>query len=130
MRKESGARVIRIGKKFFKPHLCPDCGRLVVLVRHPKAVHCPKCRNKKHHKSAGHRKQQKKYNNSTYRRKRKTAMTDHPYCALCGRSDHLTCHHAVNVRTGEWAGKHVTVLCEKCHGLWETKVNKIRGLER
>ena len=31
-------------------------------------------------------------------------------------------------RTGEWQGRHVTVLCDGCHQAWEAKVNRIRSL--
>lgn len=121
--------MIRIGKKFLKPHLCPYCGRVVMLVRHPESELCRRCRNKAHRKTLAHKQQQKKYNNQHYRRRRKQAIVNHPYCALCGRDKCLTCHHTVNVRTGEYQGKHLTVLCMSCHRLWEQKVNKIRASE-
>lgn len=120
--------MIRIGRKFLKPHLCPQCGAPVVLVRHPKANACKRCAAKAHRKSAGHKKQQQKYNSGAYRRARSKALANQPYCALCGGTEHLTCHHTVKVKSGEQQGKHLTVLCTSCHELWETKVNKIRAL--
>lgn len=121
--------MIRIGKKFLYPHLCPRCHKLVILIRHPMQRCCPACQKHYHRKRAGAKRQAKKYNNGTYRRGRAQALRNQPYCALCGSTEHLTCHHTVNVRNGEWQGQHLTVLCSDCHQIWETKVNKLRSLQ-
>lgn len=122
-------RLLKVGRKFFKPHLCPDCGALVMLVRHPAAMRCKKCRNKLHRKSSSHKKQQRKYG-TAYQRRQKKMLRQQSYCALCGSTKHLTCHHTVSVRTGEWKGKHLTVLCDRCHRLWEMRVSTIRSLTK
>lgn len=117
-------RLLKIGKKFLKPHRCPGCHKFMWLVRFPVAMSCPACQKRHRRQTVG---RSKKYN-TTYRRRARRAKKTQPYCALCGSTEHLTCHHTVNVITKEWQGEHLTVLCERCHSLWETKVNKLRNL--
>lgn len=121
--------MLRVGKKFLKPHFCPECGELVILVRHPLSQRCPKCQQRYHRKKQSHKAQQRKYNTGDYRRRKAATLRNHPYCALCGSTHDLTCHHAVRVKSGEWKGQHLTVLRAECHRIWETKVNKIRSME-
>lgn len=122
--------MIRMGRKFIKPHLCPDCHRLALLVKHPSSKRCTCChkRYRRHSMTDSSVKRcRRKYNNASYRRRQRNALDQQGYCALCGNTQHLSCHHTLNIRSGEWSGKHLTVLCERCHRIWETKVNKIRS---
>lgn len=125
--------MIRVGRKFLKPHFCPDCHRFIVLVKHPQSKRCVTCRNRRRRKSSSEnstKRSRRKYNNDTYRRAAQKALSTQGYCALCGCTHNLTCHHTVNIRSGEWQGKHLTVLCERCHLLWEQKVNIVRSAAR
>ncbi len=110
--------------KYFCPHFCPDCGKLMLFVRHPFSRRCSACHNKYRRKSG--RRSKRSYSNSYYRRNKSKLMEAHHFCALCGSEKNLTCHHCVDVKSGEWAGKHLTILCNRCHQLWEAKVNKER----
>lgn len=122
--------MIKFRKKYLKLHLCPECHKVVVWVRHPKSQRCSTC-HKRYRRHAEEdnavKRARRKYNNSSYQTQRRHALNEHGYCALCGSTNHLTCHHTVNTRTGEWQGKHLTVLCENCHQIWETKVNILRS---
>ena len=121
--------MIKIGKKFLKPHFCPDCHKLILLVRNIKSLRCPTC-HKRYRRHRGDEnavtRSRRRYNNSAYRRARANALEKQGYCALCGATKNLTCHHAVDVKTGEWKGRHLTVLCSSCHEAWEKYVNKTR----
>lgn len=126
--------MLQIGrKKFFSPHLCPDCGKLMVIIKNPCCTRCIKCQRKfcKKHpsdKSIIRMKQhRKKYNKKSYKFAKKLALTNQGYCALCGGIEDLTAHHTCNVKTGEWQGKHLTILCSQCHRIWEKKVNVLRN---
>lgn len=122
--------MIRVGRKFLRPHFCPVCHRLVLLTRHLDSRRCPTChkRVRRHAKRENSvKRSRRKYNTDSYRKKANQALTTRGYCALCGSTKNLTCHHAVDVKTGEWVGKHLTVLCERCHEAWEQKVNIIRS---
>lgn len=118
----------RIGRgRFVKPRICPDCHHVCFLVRHPKGNRCLKCSEKNHRKQRHHR-GQFNYKNRAWLRRKSEAIAESGWCALCGSTERLTVHHAVNVMTGEWQGQHVTVLCDGCHQKWEAKVNRIRSM--
>lgn len=118
----------RIGRgRFIKPRICPDCHHITLLASHPKANRCIKCHQKKHRREQRHN-TRFNYRKRAWIRRKSDAIAESGWCALCGSTEHLTVHHAVDVMTGEWQGRHVTVLCDGCHQKWETKVNRIRSL--
>lgn len=121
-------KLLKIGRKYLKPHFCPDCGKFSWLVRYPVQRRCSACHNR--HRRQKQKEQPKDANryDTKYRRRAKKIKALHHYCALCGSTKNLTCHHCVDVNTKEWKGKHLTVLCDSCHRLWEMKVNTIRDL--
>lgn len=82
--------IIRVKKgKILKPRFCVDCGKFVIIARHPLQERCKTCKNRKHNKLRGHG---KKYR-SGYWRKRKKLLERIPYCQLCGTGENLTAHH-------------------------------------
>lgn len=121
--------VIRIKKKlYFKPRLCPECGKLCLFCRHYSSLRCKKCHkrkmNNRHHKKWGDRRKMQrrlgvyKYNKA-YQRVRKKMIKEHPYCSLCGSETRLTVHHVGG------GCEHYTVLCDDCHQAYE-RWNNIR----
>lgn len=121
--------VIRIKKKlYFKPRLCPDCGKLCLFCRHYLSLRCKECHKRKkshrHNKKWGDRRKMLrrmgcyKYDKA-YQRLRKKMLKEHPYCALCGSEIRLTVHHVGG------GCEHYTVLCYDCHQAYE-RWNNIR----
>lgn len=117
--------VIRIKKKlYFKPRLCPDCGKPCLFCKCHLSQRCKLC-HKKHEKWKHHKKshikrrviQKLKYNKK-YKRMRKRLIREHPYCALCGSEIRLTVHHVGG------GCEHYTVLCDDCHQAYERWNNK------
>lgn len=122
--------MLKIKRKYLKPHRCPDCHKLVILVRYPNSQRCSACH--KRHKRQTHPSpsmlRSNKYYNKKYKAMARRELEAHHFCALCGATKNLTCHHCVDVKTRQWRGQHLTVLCERCHQLWETKVNIVRSV--
>lgn len=112
--------VIRIKKKlYFKPRLCPDCGKLCLFCKCHLSQRCKQCHkihNKKRHNRRSHLNRRAfdriKYG-AKYKRMRKCLITEHPYCALCGSEMNLTVHHVGG------GYEYYTVLCDKCHQAYE-----------
>lgn len=122
--------MLKIGRKFINPHFCPDCHKLVIVIQHPSSKRCSCChrRHRRHSPNDNSTKRsRRKYNSNAYHQQANAELDRHGWCALCGSTKNLTCHHAVQIRTGEWKGKHLTVLCNSCHQIWETKVNILRS---
>ena len=122
------AMVIRIKKKlYFKPRLCPDCGRLCLFCKCHLSQRCKRC-HKKHGKKRHNRRShlnrrvfdRLKYG-TKYKRMRKRLIKEHPYCALCGSETCLTVHHV----GGDC--EHYTVLCDRCHQAYERWNTKRRA---
>lgn len=121
--------VIRIKKKlYFKPRLCPDCGKPCLFCKCHLSQRCKQCHkkhDKKRHNRRSHLKRRisrkrglTKYTHK-YQRMRKQLINEHPYCSLCGSEIRLTVHHV----GGEC--EHYTVLCDDCHQAYE-RWNNIR----
>lgn len=103
--------IVKIAKhKFLKPHFCPDCGKLVLIVRHPKSVHCNKCHKKNNRKNnkINRKARLKHHYHGNYGWTKRVG-----FCALCGSREHLTAHH---VGGGAYA---LTCLCDECHQAYE-----------
>lgn len=116
-------------KKFFSPHLCPECGKLMIIIPNPCCTRCPKCQRhflRQTNKDNAFKRSRRKHTKTSYKTAKKRAITNQGYCALCGSIEDLTAHHTCNVETGEWQGQHLTVLCDVCHKIWEQKVNILR----
>lgn len=119
--------VIRIKKKlYFKPRLCPGCGKICLLCRHYMSQRCKECHRqhkneKKQHKRRKARRLGISKYTSNYRRRRKRLIKQHPYCALCGVETHLTVHHVGG------GCEHYTVLCDDCHQAYERWNNIKKG---
>ena len=116
--------VIRIKKHtFFKPRRCPECHKICIFSRSPKAKCCTKChiRQRRISRMANRRFKRKcgtyKYNNR-YKMQRRKAIRQQPWCSLCGSTANLTTHH---VGGGD---AHLTVLCDDCHQAYERWNNK------
>lgn len=120
--------VIRIKKKlYFKPRLCPDCGKPCLFCKCHLSQRCKRCHkkhDKKRHNRRGHIKRcisrkrgLTKYTHK-YQRMRKQLIKKHPYCALCGSEIRLTVHHVGG------GCEHYTVLCDDCHQAYERWNNK------
>lgn len=112
--------IVRIKKKlYFKPRLCPDCGRTCLFCRCHLSQRCKRCHKKhdnwKHHKKSHIKRRaiQKLKYNPKYKRMRKRLIKTHPYCALCGSKIRLTVHHVGG------GCEHYTVLCDECHQAYE-----------
>lgn len=121
--------VIRIKKKlYFKPRLCPDCGKLCLFCKCHLSQRCKRCHkihDKKRHNRHSHLKKRisrkrglTKYTHK-YQRMRKQLIKEQPYCALCGTEIRLTVHHVGG------GCEHYTVLCDECHQAYE-RWNNIR----
>lgn len=116
--------MIKIKRKmYFKPRRCPECHKICLFVRTPKAKCCPKCHKKQRRisKRANKRHQRRtgtyKYG-AHYQSVRKRVIRNHPYCALCGTTMNLTMHHVGG------GCEHFTVLCDRCHQEYERLNNK------
>ena len=117
--------IVRIKKKlYFKPRLCPDCGKLCLFCKCHLAQRCKKCHkrhDKKRHNRRSHLSRRAfdraKYSQK-YKRMRKRLIKGHPYCALCGSEIRLTVHHVGG------GCEHYTVLCDDCHQAYERWNNK------
>lgn len=127
---KDGRIFVRVGrKKYFSPHLCPDCGKLIIIIKHPCCSRCTRCQRHFLQRVGADnalKRTRRKYRRASYKTAKKKAITNQGYCALCGGIESLTTHHTCNVKTGKWQGGHLTVLCDKCHKIWETKVNILR----
>lgn len=117
--------VIRIKKKlYFKPRLCPDCGKPCFFCKCHLSQRCKRCHKKhdnwKHHKKSHIKRRaiEKIKYNKKYKRMRKRLIREHPYCALCGSEIRLTVHHVGG------GCEHYTVLCDDCHQAYERWNNK------
>lgn len=120
--------VIRIKRKlYFKPRLCPDCGKPCLFCKHYLAQRCKKCHEvhcKKRHNRKGHLKRRalqklgKTKYTKRYFRIRKHLLKEHPFCSLCGSETQLTVHHVGG------GCEHYTVLCDTCHQAYERWNNK------
>lgn len=117
--------IVRIKKKlYFKPRLCPDCGKPCLFCKCHLSQRCKRC-HKKHDNWRHHKKnhikrraiQKIKYN-PKYKRMRKRLIKEHPYCSLCGSEIRLTVHHVGG------SCEHYTVLCDDCHQAYERWNNK------
>ena len=111
--------VIRIkGGCFLKPRRCPQCHKICLFARAPKAKCCPKCHKEQRRMSrlAERRRKRRegiyKYT-AQYHRIRKNMIAEQPYCSLCGDTENLTVHHVGGGR------EHYTVLCDSCHQAYE-----------
>lgn len=111
--------VIRIKKHtFFKPRRCPECHKICIFSRSPKAKCCTKChiRQRRISRMANRRFKRKcgtyKYNNR-YKMQRRKAIRQQPWCSLCGSTANLTTHHVGG------GNIHLTVLCDECHQAYE-----------
>lgn len=124
--------VIRIKKKlYFKPRLCPDCGKPCLFCKCHLSQRCKRCHkkhDKKRHNRRGHIKRcisrkrgLTKYTHK-YQRIRKRLIKEHPYCALCGSEIRLTVHHVGG------GCEHYTVLCDDCHQAYERWNNKRKAI--
>lgn len=108
--------VIKIKKKLYlKPRFCPDCGKVCLFCKHHLSQRCKTC-HQKHHRACknerSHAKKLTKYT-SSYQRRRKRIIKQHPYCSLCGTGQNLTAHHVGG------GCDHLTVLCNDCHQAYE-----------
>ena len=115
--------VIRLSKRlFFKPRICPMCGKRCYFCDWWTAIHCKKCAIIHRH----HKKNQKKHEKRKILKRlgiykygegwksfRKQKIKQHPYCSLCGVSENLTVHHVGG------GCEHYTVLCDECHQAYE-----------
>lgn len=115
--------VIRIKKKlYFKPRLCPDCGKPCLFCKCHLSQRCKQCHkkhDKKRHNRHSHLKRRisrkrglTKYTHK-YQRMRKQLINEHPYCSLCGSETRLTVHHVGG------GCEYYTVLCDDCHQAYE-----------
>lgn len=120
--------VIRIKKKlYFKPRLCPDCGKPCFFCKCHLSQRCKRCHkehDKKRHNRHSHIKRRisrkrglTKYTHK-YQRMRKRLIKEHPYCSLCGSEIYLTVHHVGG------CCEHFTVLCDDCHQAYERWNNR------
>lgn len=124
--------VIKLGKrKYFKPRVCPECGKVCLFGPSHLSIHCKVCSKRIHHRKKRQTKKAKnremgmsqngKYN-AKYKRARKKIIEAHPYCALCGSTENLTAHHV----GGGHSNAKLTVLCYECHQAYE-KYNERRN---
>ena len=89
-------------KLWFYPHRCPDCGKVLVFIRHYDQVRCRKCGKKQQRRNKAARlgislnKMKKQrwthYGQNRYNSIRKECL-EIGYCQLCGTTENLTCHH-------------------------------------
>lgn len=112
--------IVRIKKKlYFKPRLCPDCGKTCLFCRHYLAERCIKCHKRRHDRDRRRTKRRQKRHaglykyTKSYQHRRKREIDAHPYCALCGSEIRLTVHHVGG------GSEHYTVLCDDCHQAYE-----------
>ena len=116
--------LIRIKKKlYFKPRLCPDCGKPCFFCKCHLSQRCKRCHKKRHNRHShikrriSRKRSLTKYTHK-YQRMRKRLIKEHPYCALCGSEIRLTVHHVGG------GCEHFTVLCDRCHQEYERLNNK------
>lgn len=124
--------IVRIKKKlYFKPRLCPDCGKPCFFCKCHLSQRCKRCHkkhDKKRHNRHSHIKRRisrkrslTKYTHK-YQRIRKRLIKEHPYCSLCGSEIRLTVHHVGG------GCEHYTVLCDDCHQAYERWNNKRKAI--
>lgn len=111
--------VVRIrAHTFLKPRRCPQCHKLCLFARAPKAKCCPKC-HKEQRKISRRANRRFKRREGTYKYSakyhtmRKKLLAAQAYCSLCGTTENLTIHHVGG------GSDHYTVLCESCHQAYE-----------
>lgn len=118
--------IIRVRKRLFiKPRFCSDCGRFCVFGESNLSTRCHEC-HKKHCRARKRDTRRKKRQTGQYlytkryASRKKKVIADHPYCALCGTTENLTCHHV-------GGGNNLTVLCDECHQAYEAWNNRKRN---
>lgn len=116
--------MIKLAKrKYLKPLICADCGKLVLIVKHELGTRCQRCsrRRSKKLKKMNMKVKRKAMGLSAnrydakYRRIKSELLEKHPWCSLCGSTEDLTCHHVGGCETND----KLTVLCGRCHQAYE-----------
>lgn len=124
-----GRIYFRLSKhKYIKPRICPDCHKFEIIARDPRGNRCRKCsrRQHRHNVKAKMREKRKALGlagnryGTNYQTARRHLLKEHPYCSLCGCSEHLTVHHVGK----DESGQRLTVLCFECHQAYEAWAQK------